>query len=61
MIFATNAQYFSITKELNIPGKNIVPDIEDIWSTLEQLENIIEYKKGNTHKDKLIKARKSKY
>lgn len=51
-------QYFSLRRELSIPGKLAVPDFEEIWSELNNLEELVRYKKGNTRFDRLIAARK---
>ncbi len=52
-------RYFLIKKNLNIPGKFFVPDFDEIWSALEEMDDLLMYKKGNTYTDKLISARKT--
>lgn len=52
-------RYFSIKKELNLPGKFFVPNYEEIWSALDELDELIKYKNENTNTDRLIRARKT--
>ena len=52
-------QYFSLWKELRIPGKLNVPNYEGIWEALDQLLELVKYKSGKTRLNQLIAARKN--
>lgn len=52
-------QYFSLWKELKIPGKLNVPDYERVWEALEQLEELVKHKTGKTRLNRLFAARKT--
>lgn len=52
-------KYFSIRKELGIPGRIVVPDFEEIWGELDRMEEIIRYKKGVPRLDKLFMTRRN--
>lgn len=54
-------KFFSIRKELNIPGKLVIPDLEEIWSALDHMEDLVRYKSESRIDNKIAMRKAAEY